>query len=316
VKIAKLAKNSAAFYGTQIPFPNARIALKAVIESFCDRAGDLILLPSYIGWSKNEGSGVFDPVRETGIGYHFYRLSRTLEIDFADICKKIESLKPRIVLLIHFFGYPDVFYREISEFAHNHGCLVLEDEAHSLFSHFVGGATGRYGDASIFSLHKMLPVPCGGLLRISADSALRPITSLIHSRLRHELPFALFDFDFYGIFEARRSTAMKMLQCIQESGSLVHPLRPILPPGVAPQTLPITVRCALRDRLYFDLNDLGFGVVSLYHTLVSFIPRADFADSFWLSERILNLPTHQDVNIDFIGSMFESLRQMALEDGD
>ena len=50
------------------------------------------------------------------------------------------------------------------------------------------------------------------------------------------------------------------------------------------------VREANRDELYERMNAAGFGVVSLYHTLIEQIPRDEFPESFELSRTILNLP--------------------------
>ncbi len=43
-------------------FDSARLGLKQVLLSK-DLKGKKILLPAYVGYSENEGSGVFDPIK-------------------------------------------------------------------------------------------------------------------------------------------------------------------------------------------------------------------------------------------------------------
>lgn len=44
------------------------------------------------------------------------------------------------------------------------------------------------------------------------------------------------------------------------------------------------------------MNDSGYGVVSLYHTLIEPLQKEDYQISIDLSKRILNLPVHQDTD--------------------
>ena len=62
-----------------------------------------------------------------------------------------------------------------------------------------------------------------------------------------------------------------------------------------PQSVPVLV--PERDRLYHHLNSVGVGVTSLYHTLIDPLlqPAAQFPGSSCISNRILNLPVHQDL---------------------
>ena len=62
-----------------------------------------------------------------------------------------------------------------------------------------------------------------------------------------------------------------------------------------PQTYPVLVRTVSRYRLYDAMNAAGFGVVALYHTLVSLIGESEFPESHDVSRQVLNLPVHQDL---------------------
>jgi len=65
----------------------------------------------------------------------------------------------------------------------------------------------------------------------------------------------------------------------------------------------------IRDNLYFELNNKGFGVVSLYHTLIKELPEYHH-NEIYLSNHILNLPLHQDTNEDEIGLLVTELKRI------
>lgn len=266
-----------------------------------------VLLPAYVGWSSTEGSGVFDPVQQLNVPFEFYRVTRDLWIDLDDLCAKISSGSARVLLLIHYFGYPDPALAEAVACARRHGVSVLEDEAHAFFSDWVGGVCGRLGDAAVMSIHKVLPVDSGGLLVLNPTIEPATLEKLQNAPERRDLELNLLDYDLPGIADCRRRHALELLEQIKSLSPRITALRPDLPRGVAPQTLPVLVNTGSRDELHRQLNACGYGVVSLYHTLISPISPSDFPESHWLSRRILNLPVHQDVEEEAIGAMLRRL---------
>ena len=76
------------------------------------------------------------------------------------------------------------------------------------------------------------------------------------------------------------------------------------------QTYPVIVKDTCRDDLYFGLNKQNFGAVSLYHEMIKPIEKQGLEEALWLSEHILNLPVHQDVNKTEIEKMFELLEKI------
>ena len=72
-KSAQIKKNCVRnFFYTK----SARAAWSVIIEKYrVENATGTILLPSYIGWSANEGSGIFDSVHNSGLNYEFYSLT-------------------------------------------------------------------------------------------------------------------------------------------------------------------------------------------------------------------------------------------------
>lgn len=293
-----------------IPFANARTAFKAFLLELDFSSQDEILLPAYIGWSENEGSGVFDPVRDVGVRFAFYGLTRNLTIDLGDLWRKLRENRPRLVVLIHYFGYPDPNLAEVVSYAREYGALVLEDEAHALYSDWVTGICGRWGDAAIMSLHKMLPFEKGGLLILNPSLRGEVVPRLLNSSLQQPLEKTPLDYDLAEISSARRRNALQLLELIGSHSEKANPLFPALPAGVVPQTLPVVITKGSRDNLYFELNSSGYGVVSLYHTLIDSIREDEFPDSYWLSRRILNLPVHQDVGDGTLEQMVARLAQL------
>lgn len=60
------------------------------------------------------------------------------------------------------------------------------------------------------------------------------------------------------------------------------------------------------------MNEAGFGVVSLYHTMIDAISDRDFPDSHRLARTIFNLPVHPDATPAALAAMVDRLGQ-ALE---
>ncbi len=267
-------------------YRNGRTAFRTFLER---QAGQRILLPAYVGWSPREGSGVFDPVRETGRQAVFYRVDHRLRVDVDDFRAALQRDRPAGVVLIHYFGFVDPSYPVLVGMAHDHGSWVVEDEAHALLTDLVAGTTGRLGDAAIWSLHKMLPLEEGGALVTREGGAVGP------SRGEPIPADRLWAFDLASMARRRRENAAVWLEALRPLAEWLRPLWG--PPGEAeiPQTLPMIVHGVSRDALYHELNAVGVGVVSLYHTLIEALPRDEYPVSHDLSRTITNFPVHPEV---------------------
>jgi dTDP-4-amino-4,6-dideoxygalactose transaminase len=304
--ISKIASCSDSYRRRIYDFPNARSAFKATLLALGMKSGfDEVLLPAYVGWSPREGSGVMDPIRELGLKPVFYRMTSQLRIDVHHLCLRLRTSRARVLVVIHYFGFPDPEYMRVCQLAREHGLIVVEDEAHSMLSDLVGGACGRVGEFSIMSLHKLLPVPQGGLLVV--NNAVEHTTAGAFQLLRNE-PLGSIDFceyDTFSIAQQRRSNAARLVELLTHVPQ-VELLMP-LSDGVVPQTLPIVLKSGCRDSVYHQLNSDGFGVVSLYHTMVPEINELEYPDTHWLAKRVLNLPVHQDINPDLLAPMVDRL---------
>jgi dTDP-4-amino-4,6-dideoxygalactose transaminase len=308
--IAKIAQKRAGFHRSAFGFHSARDAFRSLLFASGVTNRDSILLPSFIGWSAREGSGVYDPVASIGAKAIFYRMNENLFIDVDDAKRKIIELRPRVLVLIHYFGYPDPNSEELAAFGRKLGVIVLEDEAHAMLSDLVGGVCGRAGDSAIFSLHKILPFPDGGVLLLNT-SASDSVRIKLAEDDRHRELLSFWEYDLHRIAAIRRRNTEQLIAALSELEGRVSLLFPSLPPGVVPQTLPVVIQEKNRDELYLEMNSAGFGVVTLYHTLIGDIGAQEFPESHLLASRIMNLPVHQDVQPQQLEAMVHKLRELA-----
>ena len=80
-----------------------------------------------------------------------------------------------------------------------------------------------------------------------------------------------------------------------------------LPGAEVPRTYPLLVPPGTSNDLYHVSNWLGFGVVSLYYTLIEQVYPERFSAPARLSRGILNSPVHQDVDPAKFELMTEAL---------
>jgi hypothetical protein len=302
-KVTKQSQNPGRFTRPYRRFVNARSAFKAFLKTVCPSRRETVLLPSYIGWSSKEGSGVFDPISELKLPFAFYKMDENLHIDLDHLEKAFKKKSIRVLVLIHYFGYVDPGYAQAVRLARDNGALVLEDEAHAMLTDLIGGRSGRLGDASIFSLHKMLPVPNGGMLLASpGKSHLLPETDSENFGVPSP-----WEFDLRQIADRRLRNANLLAELLQPLSAYITPLRSRPEAGVVPQTYPVIVNGRSRDDVYHAMNNSGYGVVSLYHTMIPEISPKEFPASHELAGKVLNLPVHQDVEPRDLVALVEQL---------
>lgn len=269
-----------------------------------------ILLPAFIGWSAHEGSGVFDPVTDLGLQPGFYDLDRNLGVDLASLEARLAEGDYDVVVVIHYFGRTERSIDRIRELTDRHGALLLEDLAHAWFTHALGGPAGRAGEVSLFSLHKMLPVPDarGGMLTYRNPERLTG-----QRETEPGLSRAVLDHDTWGIARRRQQNfrvLTDLLAALPELDVAFELMWPVLDEDDSPQTLPVRVLGSdrsLRDHVYSEMNREGFGMVSLYHTLIEQL--RDHTEMARLSQQIINFPVHQDVPPEVYPALVDSFRR-------
>jgi len=190
--------------------------------------------------------------------------------------------------------------------AREYGVFVVEDEAHAMLTDLVGGICGRLGDACIFSFHKILPVARGGAAVINDPRS--PLVRKLVAEPEYTVP--LCEFDLNRIADRRRANSMVLDELLTRLVPEVQPLFGAPDSREVPQSYPVLVHGGLRDRLYHELNDIGFGVISLYHALISQVSPHCFPAIAEVSQQILNLPVHQDASEDKLELMISELAKL------
>lgn len=275
-------------------FKSARAGFQKILER-PDVRGKKLFIPAYIGFSVREGSGVFDPIKKTNMVYEFYRMNHRLNIQSAELIKQLKANPGNALLLIHYFGFKDKNLNVIKEAARKHKFVIIEDFAHAYFTFWQNPAVDF--DYAFFSIHKMFPWKDGGMVL-----SRKKMPGAIKDR------YALFEFNAGLICQKRMNNASFLLDLLRAKSTMYNfDILKSKMTNVVPQTIPILLRDdKLRDYLYFQLNKQGYGAVSLYHELIPQIDKR-FEVEHKLSQRILNLPVHQDTEPSQLKRMSEVL---------
>jgi perosamine synthetase len=130
--------------------------------------GDAVLVPAF------HCASAIEPVIRVGAEPRFYAIRRDGSVDLDDASRRIDG-RIRALMAIHYFGIPQPV-RAILAFCRAHRISFVEDCAHVLTGDFEGTPLGGFGDVSIFSWRKFLPVYDGGRLLLNAPGLEAPIS--------------------------------------------------------------------------------------------------------------------------------------------
>jgi perosamine synthetase len=132
-----------------------RTAIRAVLPAVGITHGAEVLAPAY-----NCGSEI-DAILTTGANVRFFDVTPDARITLDAIKARITPAT-KAIYVIHYFGWPQDLI-PIRQYCDEHGLLLFEDCALSLFSRDEAGWLGRWGDASFFSVMKSFGVPDGAV---------------------------------------------------------------------------------------------------------------------------------------------------------
>ncbi len=164
----------------------------------------------------------------------------------------------------------------------------------------------------MFSMHKMLPMKTGGMVTYRDPSLIGAQVSTARS-----LAADVMSYDWPSIATRRRDNfrlTTQLLGQLQERGAPLELVWPDLKDDV-PQTLPVYVPRESRDAIYHAMNSQGYGVVSLYHTLIPQLA-GKFRQSDWSAAHILNLPVHQDIESGQIADLVDAFSSSLSQNSD
>lgn len=122
-------------------------------------AGATVLLPAYVPRS------VVRAFRAGDVSVRYYPIEPDLRLPWREVRDRIDAVEPEAVLFVHYFGFADPAFADLAGTARAVGATVIEDCARALFARDADGTLlGTTGEYALFSLHKVLPVPNGGLI--------------------------------------------------------------------------------------------------------------------------------------------------------
>lgn len=281
---------------------SARECFKQILNSIPEKNRS-ILLPAYIGYTKREGSGVFDPIRESKADYTFYELDKQLVPDHRSLMEKLETGRFGALLVIHYFGFCQADIESLTKYCQQHNILLIEDCAHTLGGSFNGKTLGTFGDYSFHSLHKVLPLKNGGLLKSNTQNI------NFEDQCDRKVLEVFSKSDIQKINQKRISNYTLLAKEVSkiQGVRLLYPNN--LPNGITPHNLPILVENGLREKLYFKLIEEDVPVTALYYCMISEIEKTDFPNAHYVAENILNLPIHQEISEHNLKEMVEKIEK-------
>ena len=283
-------------------FPRGRDAFFKAMQLLKMDKKNKILIPSYIGLSHKEGSGVYDPIEKLGVGFEFYKVNDDLSADIKDFTEKIARNDIIAALIIHYFGFCQNDFEVLINLCKKKGKFIIEDCAHAFNSFHKGKRLGSFGDFGFYSIHKFLATEDGGILGVNNYK----FTETINDSISEKTLQILYKSDIEKISNIRVANYNYMKSKI-DSVNGVHPFYTKLLEGIIPINFPIIVEKKNRNEIYFDLLKRGIETVSLYHTLISQIKPKEYPLSHFISSHILNLPIHEEITYKDIEFMLKVL---------
>ncbi len=177
-------------------FSHGRTALRAGLEILRLGKGDRVLVPDFIC------DVAVDPLRDLGVEPIYYAISRDLTPNWEEL-DSLSDESVKALFMVHCFGQAQDTER-FQSFCREHNQLLIEDNCHSFGAIASNGQLlGSFGDISIGSPRKSLPILNGGTLEVGSqrntnfDSPLNnqpfdTVRNLITSTARNVLsPFPL-----------------------------------------------------------------------------------------------------------------------------
>ena len=139
-----------------------RNAIYAVLKLLKISSNDEVLTPAW------DCDAALQPFRAVGCKMVFYKTHPyTFEIDLNHV-QTLISEKTKLIHIVNHFGQPQD-WGKILLLRNEVNVPILEDNAYSYLSGINGKAFGGFGDFSIFSLRKHLPILDGGALYINSS---------------------------------------------------------------------------------------------------------------------------------------------------
>ncbi len=136
-------------------------ALHTALKALDVNSGDKVIIPNYTCVSN---ISVLSQLNAIPIIVEVEKDS--FGIDFEGLEKTIKKYKPKVLQIVHVYGYPAKNTLKIVKLCKKYNVKVLEDSSESLGARINGKKVGNFGDVSIFSIRseKMIGVGEGGVI--------------------------------------------------------------------------------------------------------------------------------------------------------
>ena len=277
-----------------------------ILENEKKNGSNRILLPAYIGLSLVEGSGLLDPVTESGFEFEFYKLGQELDPNIEDILLKIEDFRPSIILIVNYFGWDIANRGNLIEQLKKSNVKIIEDDAHNLYKLHSYEKDIVRSDYQIFSIHKTLGCMNGGV--VVSESKIPFIDETIDER--DLLAFASSNQDY--IHKIRQENFYELGEKLSKIKTPNYQIFFQTRKPSSPLNFPILMtNKERRHKVYTALTENNIFPTSLYHRLIPNLEVSDYPEAHNISNRILNLPIHQDISHNDLNKMAEILTSYA-----
>jgi dTDP-4-amino-4,6-dideoxygalactose transaminase len=264
-----------------------------------------ILIPAYIGLSLEEGSGILDPIKESGTSFAFYAVDFNLDPILESLESRIESFKPTHVLVVNYFGYLISNRTSVFEMLSQFSVHTIEDFAHLLLPLTDKSEVAKLAEYEVYSLHKTIGSNTGGGALLKSRDKLFISNTITNNSLAL---YAKTNIEY--ISRIRRRNFLYLSTELQTFAATKF--KPFFSDGrgpILPLNFPIRVSTTQsRHELYSLLVESKIFPTALYHRLVPEITDSEYPTSLKVSETILNLPIHQDIELNQLDVMIELLR--------
>jgi len=155
-----------------LPFPLNEETVKfcgygryALYEGFLAlglKKDDWVMFPDYIC------NVALAPAHYMGLKIYFYEVGSDLKPVWGCIDKDVAK-RSKAFLMVNYFGFPNDL-KTAKDFCTKYDLCFIEDNAHGFLSFKGEVPLGKFGDISIFSFHKTIPIPNGSALVINDKS--------------------------------------------------------------------------------------------------------------------------------------------------
>ena len=281
---------------------SARQAWQLLLDWYISHRSGVVLIPAYIGFTDREGSGVFDPVKASGVKYRFYAVDEQLFTSVSVLRSELERGDIGVLLVVHWFGLSHVNLPEVRRLCDEFGVLLVEDCAHVLGLFGEGATLGRFGDAAFYSLHKTFGGSSGGVLVWNRSHAGKN-ENIVNHYCPYDVLTEIFRTDVHAVASHRKLLYAQLSNGLKR----VEGLRVMYPDisNHVPHNCAVYVEDGLREKLYFSLVKNGIPVTALYYRLITEIDSTDFPEGHAVSSAILNFPVHQGVPASVLPQVLE-----------